>query len=129
MTKRWIFTEVDTGQTYTVPINPDSMSSPFLDRQMANASGVRAGYDRLRTIELPPEAKEWTFGGVIRTKQHHDDLRTWSKKPGLVNVTDHLDRTFQVVFVSFEPTDRSPTPNVPWRLRYVMTALVLRRIA
>jgi hypothetical protein len=128
-TKRWIFTEVDTGETYTVPINPDSMSSPFQDRQIQQVYGSREGYNRMRSFELPAPAKEWEFGGAIRTQAHHDALRTWSKKPGLVNVTDHLDRTFQVVFQGFEATDRSPTPQTPWRQRYTMSALVLRRLA
>jgi hypothetical protein len=128
-TVRWVFHEVDTGATYTVPINPDSMTSPFPERQMSTSYGSRSGGTRLRTNEHPSAAKEWEFGGVIRTQAHHDALAAWAHKPGRVNVSDHLGRTFQVVFQSFEPTDRSPTPNTPWRLRYAMTALVLRRIA
>lgn len=128
-TVRWVFTEVDTGATYTVPINPDSMSSPYHERQMQTSYGSRAGGNRLRTTELPPAAKEWEFGGAIRTKAHHDALAEWADKSGLVNVTDHLGRTFQVIFQAFEATDRSPTPSTPWRLRYTMSALVLRRLA
>lgn len=128
-TRRWVFTEVDTGATYTVPINPDSMSSPFHDREVTTAYGSRTGSDRLRTFESPAIAKEWEFGGAIRTKEHHDALDAWAKKPGLINVTDHLGRTFQLVFQAFEATDRSPTPSTPWRLRYSMNALILRRLA
>lgn len=128
MTTRWTFTEVETGETYTMPINPDSMSSPFHDRQLVTTYGSRAGGDRLRTIERPAPAKEWEFGGVIRTQAHHDDLADWAKKPGLVNVADHLGRTFQVVFTDFQAEERKPTPQTPWRLRYTMSALVLRRL-
>lgn len=128
-TKRWIFIEVDTGATYTVPINPDSASSPFPDRQIQQVYGSREGYNRMRSFETPAPPKEWEFGGVIRTQAQHDTLRAWSKKPGAINITDHLDRTFQVVFQDFQATDRSPTPNTPWRQRYTMSALILRRLA
>jgi hypothetical protein len=129
VTVRWRFVEVETGEQYTVPINPDSMSSPFHDRQFTTSFGSRAGGNRLRTIERPAPPKEWEFGGVIRTKAHHDALDVWAKKPGLINVYDHLGRAFQVVFTAFEPVDRQPTPQTPWRMRYVMNALVLRRLA
>lgn len=129
MTLRWRFVELATGEEYTVPINPDSMSSPFKDRQFTTSYGSRAGGNRLRTKERPAPAKEWEFGGVIRTQAHHDALDAWAKKPGHVNIHDHLGRAFQVVFTDFQATDRPPTPQTPWRQRYTMTALVLRRLA
>jgi hypothetical protein len=66
---------------------------------------------------------------VIRTKAHHDDLETWSKKPGKIHVADHLGRSFEVMILSFEPTDRKPTPSTPWRMRYTMKTLLLRRLS
>lgn len=126
---RWVFTEVDGGAAYTVPINPDKMSSPFHEREFQHAYGGRRNGERpFHTVESSPRPKEWTFEGVIRTQAHHDALELWSRKPGLVRITDHLGRTFEVLLTSFEPTDRRPNARTSWRLRYVMKALVLRQI-
>lgn len=124
---RWTFVEVETGETYEMPINPDSMNSPFPERQFATSWWGLAR--RLRSNQTPSPAREWEFAGVIRSQAQHDALEEWASKPGLINVTDHLGRTFTTLFTAFEPTDRRPTPNTPWRLRYSMKALVLRRIA
>lgn len=128
-TVRWTFTEVETSEEYTVPINPDAMTSPYSDRTFQHAGGTRLlGGRWLTSVRTPDAAKEWEFSGPIRTQAHHDDLETWSKKPGLIHVSDHLGRVFEVMFTAFEPTDRKPTGQTPWRLRYVMKALVLRRV-
>lgn len=129
MTTRWTFTEVATTATYTVPINPDAMSSPTQERQASTAFGISGGRVRPRTLMSPPQAKEWEFSGAIRTQEHHDALLEWSRKDGLVRVTDHLGRVFEVMFTSFQPTERQPTRSTPWRLRYTMKALLLRRIS
>ena len=128
-TQRWVLTEVDTGDTWTMPINPDSMTSPVLERSMTTTYGSNVGTARLRTFVTPSRALDWSWSGVIRTKAHHDALEAWSRKPGKVRVTDHLGRTFEVMLQGFEPTDRKPTPTTPWRLRYTMKTLLLRRIA
>jgi hypothetical protein len=112
-----------------MPINPDSMSSPHQDRQISTSYGTRYGVNRLRSFVTPSPAKEWTWGGVIRSEAHYDALLAWVKKPGKVRVTDHLGRTFEVFIQAFEPEDRKPTPQTPWRLRYTVTTLLLRRIS
>lgn len=129
MTNRWVLTEVTSGATWTMPINPDSMSSPHQDKAVTTAFGTKKGHDRLRTFITPSPAKEWTWGGVIRTKAHYDGLEEWAKKSGKVRVTDHLGRTFEVVMQRFAPEDRPPTAKVAWRLRYEMTVLLLRRVS
>lgn len=126
---RWTFVEVDTGLAYEMPINPDSMSSPHQDRQLTTSYGARTLTGRLRTFEHPTPAKDWEFAGVIRTQEMYDALVTWSKVPGKVHVTDHLGRTFEVLFDSFEATDRRPTGTNKWRMRYSMKALLLRRVS
>lgn len=130
MTQRWTFYEVATGQSYTVPINPDSMTSPFGDTRSHTVAhtGTPTGPRTATRMNRTP-ARDWEFSGPIRTREHHDALETWAKKPGKVHITDHLGRTFVVMFRSFEATDRKPTPTVPWRLRYTMKTLLLRRLS
>lgn len=129
MTVRWTFAEVGTTETYTMAINPDSMTSPTQDKNLTTAFAIADGRLGGRTFRSRAEAKEWEFSGVIRTQAFHDALEAWSRKPGKVRITDHLGRTFEVMFTSFEPVDRKPTPSVPWRLRYTMKTLLFRRIA
>lgn len=134
MTVRWVLTHVETGDSWTMPINPNSMSSPHQDRQLATAYGTKAvagvgGGERIRTFRTPSPAKEWTFGGVIRTKEHYDALEEWAKKSGKVRITDHLGRTFEVLIQSFQPEDRKPMATVTWRLTYQMSTLLLRRVS
>lgn len=126
-TTRWVLVDVHTDETWTMPINPDQMSSPLQDRSIATSYGTQAGPDRVRSFVTPTAAKEWTWGGVIRTKAHYDQLAYWARKSRKVRVTDHLGRTFEVLMQAFAPVDRRPTGQTPWRLRYEMTTLVLRR--
>lgn len=124
-TQRWTLTDA-AGNTWRMPINPDSMSPlDVAGRRSARHASGRPGDRRIRTMVGPPRAQEWTFGGVIRTRNHHDILTLWSKKPGEVRIVDHIGRTITVAFTSFEPTDRRPNTLTPWRMRYVMKCTVL----
>lgn len=125
---RWTLTDPATAETWTMPINPDSMTSPHPPKDFASfAKGIKGGHNRSRSFMVPASPVEWTWEGAIRTPEHHDALEAWSKK-GTVRVTDHLGRTWEVVMQRFEPSDRRPTPNTPWRMRYSMTALILRQV-
>lgn len=126
---RWILTHVDTSETWTMPLNPNKMSSPHQDRSIQTSYGTRQGTQRLRGFVTATEAKEWTWSGVIRTKEHYDKLEEWAKKTGRVRVTDHLGRVFEVFIQEFIPEDRQPNKKVSWRLTYQMTTLLLRRIS
>lgn len=110
-----------------MPINPDSMTSPHPTKNLTFAKGIRRGHSRSRTFMTPPPPVEWTWEGPIRTQAHHDALEEWATK-GEVHVTDHLGRSWAVVMQSFDPIDRRPTPQTPWRMRYSMTALILRQL-
>ena len=126
--QRWLLRDTATNAQWRMPINPDSMTSPLPRRQMKHAGGWRAD-QRVRTFITTPEATEWEWSGVIRTQAHYDQLVTWARKNVAVDVTDHLGRTFRVFITDFNPTDRRPTPHVPWRLRYSMKARILERVS
>lgn len=126
---RWRLRDVETGDTWTMPINPNQMSSPTRGRNISTVYGTRKGPHRLRSFQTPTDAAEWTFGGVIRTEQHYLDLVEWAKKDRKVRITDHLGRTFEVLMEALDAVDRRPTPAAPWRMTYTMKTLLLRRIA
>jgi hypothetical protein len=126
-TTRWVLTDTVTAETWTMPINPDSMSSPLQGRTLKFGYGYRLD-PRVRAFSGQREPVEWEWSGVIRSKSHYDALVAWAEKSVAVDVTDHLGRTFRVFLTEFNPTDRRPTPRVSWRLRYAMKALILERV-
>lgn len=129
LTTRWIFHDPGTGDSWTVPINPDSMGNPTPAKGLAFGRNVRSG-GRQTTFRQVPKPVEWEFAGVIRTQAHHDNLLAWLNRRGIIEITDHLSRTFEVMLTGFEVTERAPTKSgVRWRMRYSMKALLLRQIS
>ena len=126
--RRWRFVDLAAGEQWEHPINPNRMSPVPQARSLVFGSSTRVGRDRIRTGERPAPAQQWSFGGVIRTREHHDELYAWALRGSKIRVHDHLGRIFEVVFTDFEPTARRPTPNVPWRYSYEMKTLMLRRL-
>lgn len=126
---RWTLSDPATSETWAMPINPDAMTSPFPGKSIVTAYGSRRGRRRPRTVMTPPPIVEWEWEGVIRTEAHYDQLHTWATKGREVHVTDHLGRTWEVLLQAFIPEDRKPTPQTPWRMRYSMRSLILRRVA
>lgn len=127
-TTRWTFYDPAEDDLYTFTINPDSMEDPLKEKKLQFGFGVGAEYGRYSTLEEPREAKAWQFGGVIRSKEQHDILESWYLRDGIVNVTDHLKRTFECIIEDFQVEERKPTKAVNWRLRYTMKTLLLRQL-
>lgn len=133
-TKRWIFFDPETDETWTVPINPNTMTDPEAKQRsfqfgVASRSSARSNRSVIRTFESAAQPIEWTFGGVIHTQDHYEKLERWARKPMDIHITDHLERTWHVVMKTFEPTERRPTMRKPWRFSYEMRALILGRLA
>lgn len=128
-TVRWTLTEKATGETWTMPLNPNSMTGLPQLKQFTTAGWSPQGSNRLRTFQAPTSAERLEWSGVILTDSHHQDLRTWSAKPGVIVVTDHLQRSFEVIIQAFVP-DQKPGhhPGDPKRT-YKITTLFLRRLS
>jgi len=122
---RWIFQDLETNETYQVELNPNEMSSYMFSKGFDFA---HYGTGRVRGVQSRREPVDLTFGGVVRTKSHHDALIEWQQKPGKVRVTDHLGRTFEMMIRSLDMLDRRPTGTNSWRFRYTFNCLLLRRV-
>lgn len=123
---RWVLYDPATSESYTFRINPDEATSPRPARELSfgvSLDGRAPGFES----SAPPQ--DWEFGGVIRTQEQHDELLYWSRKKGKLRVTDHLGQTFEIMIRAYRPTERRKTALVPWRLRYTMQTICLRRIA
>lgn len=125
----WTLYDPATLETWVMPINPDEMTSPYHVKQIRTAYGIKSGLDRLRGFMTPPQPKEWQWSGVIRTQAHYEAYEEWAAKGGEIHVTDHLGRTWEVFIQAFEPEERKPTANVPWRYRYTVRCLLMRRVS
>lgn len=129
---RWTFQDLVTGESWEVPINPNTAGSPFSVKPITTAQAASlegGGIHRTRMFQAPSVPQPWEFGGVIRTQAHHDELLRWAEKSNEVRISDHLGRTFEVIINQFEAIDRRPTQNLPWRMTFTMRVLVLGRVA
>lgn len=129
-TVRWTYEHVDTGDVYTFPINPKSMTSPLPTGVAGTpAAGVRAG-TTATTVDVRRGAPvNWSFAGSIRTQAQHDAMKAWNERSGKVLVTDHLGRTFECFLQDFEATERKTNRVAPDRWQYTVKALLLRQSA
>lgn len=125
---RWTLKDTTTDEVVALPYNPNTMSSPHAARNTVTTA-VSPIDGQVRTMRPRRPVKDWTFGGIIRTEAHYTLLQTWVERGVPVELTDHLGRTFLLRLVHFRPKDRRPTPYVTWRLKYEMSATVLRRIS
>lgn len=135
MTTRWTFYDPATAESWTVPINPDSMTSPEPPAKVVRHARGRVTYElhtstqRAVTFLEKPQSRDWEFSGAIRTQAHYEGLRDWVAKDHAVRVSDHLGRIYLVYLTDFKPTDRPPTRSVTWRLRYTVKAKILEQLA
>jgi hypothetical protein len=126
---RWKFTDLATSDTVLLPLNPNQMSTPTTPRDMSWGWGAKVGLQRMRGMEQTvDQAPQWTFGGVILSKDHYDLLLAWSGRLSVLRVDDHLGRAFKVMITSYAPIERLPTATKPWRADYTMTCFFLGEI-
>lgn len=124
--RRWRLQDPVTGDTYTVPRNPNRMSS--LVRPNATTPRPRSPIDgQVRVFRAPPKPFPWEFGGVTIDRAHYEALAAWVERPNRVLLTDHVGRTWDVRLVEFAPT-ATRNKNL-WRHEYTVRALVYGRVA
>lgn len=122
----WVLSDPVTAATWTMPINPDKMTSPHPRKTLQHVRGTDG---KARSTAGRKQAVEWSWEGVIRSQAHYDALLEWAQKPYPIEVTDHFGHTWSVVIQAFLPVDRRPNPRTPIRLRYTMQTLNLGRVA
>lgn len=122
---RWRLYDPVANETWEMPINPDS-SQPLASqgRQFAFARGGVAGDTRTRSFATTT-LRDWSWGGAIRSRAHHDELLRWKQKTNPVELTDHLGRQMLIYITKFDPTDKRASAGSKWRMRYTMSVKVL----
>lgn len=122
MTVRWVFNDPAVPETYTVPLNPNSMTSPF--REKAIDLAVTTAVDGQALVsEGQARPVNWQFSGTILTQAHYDALFKWYSKSKRFYLTDHYGRRFTVYFTDYKPIPKRSV-GYPWRHDYTITAIV-----
>jgi len=119
---RWTLTDTVTSATYTFPINPNVMATPFNAKQLTT-SGIGIG-GQIVTQRTTPEPFEWTFGGHSRGKAMYDNLVAWMGCKHVCTLTDHLARSFSILPSGITFTERRSAIEA-WRFTYEAKALML----
>lgn len=121
MTHRWRF--ADSAGSWTMPINPNTMTSLTAPKSLVTTPAAEGG-QRMRTTMAPPSPFQWSFGGVIRTQDHYMALLDWSER-GVFTITTSLEQVVRFLPESFELNERRPTKTRPWRFTYTLTGYVI----
>lgn len=119
--KRWTFRA--EGQAYTVPVNPNAMTSLFPTRAIT-ARTTTAGAVLL--FEGARQPAPWSFSGDILNAAHYEALRHWvyDIKQRVV-ISDHWGRDIECVLSSFAPVPKRALGKY-WRHTYEISGTVLR---
>lgn len=122
MTIRWTFTDPVAGDSYTMDMNPNAMSSLGGPLQVRAAGIMPKG--KVLLYGRPALPTDWEFTGVLRTQAQYEAFVDWMDRPNRIHLTDHLGRTLTIQMKSFAPVGGRARRGVPWRHTYSIKALV-----
>lgn len=122
--QRWVFTDLLTSETYTVPLNPDAMTTPWLQRNVT-AKKTTAIDGNIIMQEGSPTFAAWTFSGKAIDAAHYEKLRHWCYDiPNRISITDHFGRVIVCVPTLFDAQPQRDTRRY-WLHTYTITATVV----
>ncbi len=121
--KRWTF--YDANGSYLFPNNPNAMTSPFGERNIAWKT-TTAVDGQVLLFEGARQPVEWTFSGDILDAVHYEALRSWvyDRIGRRVTVTDHFGRGITCILRRFDPTPQRAVGRY-WRHTYTIAAIVI----
>lgn len=119
---RWSLRDPATNEIWVFPHNPKKMTSPHPPKQTQIFSRGIGGISRVLQYRQAPY--EWQFSGVIRTEEHFSGLTDWTKKTGIVHLTDHLGRTWRIRMQALELDEKRPSRRSDWRFEYTVRATI-----
>ena len=123
---RWVFLDPSSGETYTVPRNPDAMTSPFPQRTLTSKFTSALDGQAL-LLEGSPTLANWQFSGTVQDAAHYEALRHWCNDiGGRVTITDHYGRDIVCVLSQFAPVPvRNLVKGKYWDHTYQINATVV----
>jgi hypothetical protein len=124
MVQRWVFSDPYASETWTVPINPREMDSPFFEKNVSTRV-TTAVNGRVLLQEGSPQPREWSFSGAILTAEHYAELKRWVEKRNRITITDHFGRIIECYLLHFDPQPKRSLGKY-WRHDYTVRALVTK---
>lgn len=118
---RWQFTDTVTSDSYTFEINPKEGGSPAYQR---NLQSQRTTSGALLIMEGTQQPQTLQFNGTILTQSHYEAFDSWSRNRHILQLTDDLGRSFNVLITDWSPS-RVYSAHFPWKHTYTMTAQVV----
>jgi hypothetical protein len=120
MVNKWTIT--DGTFTMTFQFNPYTMSSPYAPKDLSVDTAS------MLVVKRPGPANEWTFTGNVYNDEEYNKLVDWHEKDMILELTDHLQRTWQIVSVDLNMTDRRNTARNSERYDYTWKVLNMGRV-
>jgi len=122
--RRWILKDPLAGGlgSYTVPINPEKMTSPHAPREVTiEYTTARSGQAHI--WEGAARGHQWSFSGTTMTQAHYETLRMFAALQRRFWLTDHRGRAW---VVSFQSVDFKPVghPPLDWVWEYTIQATI-----
>lgn len=126
---RWQFVDpLAVLTTYTFERNPNKVASINQVRKIDGLATGAFATPQIRALKPPDAPLDWMFSGTLNTKAMYDALVLWAGVKQIVHLIDDLARTFVILPTQFDPTDRPPTPQSPWRFSYDFHALLFETV-
>lgn len=115
--------EISDGvTTVKLAYNPVTMGSVFGPKQISVSTPLN-----LVTMQ-PSTAFSWTFEGNVYSDDEYNKLVLWHEKDEILELTDHLGRTWHVVSQTLDMKDRRDTAKNNERYTYSWTVLNLGKV-
>lgn len=124
---QWIFTDPLDASTYMLPHSPREASSPE-PRRRQTETFAPVGAD-IAYARSTPSLVEWTFAIRYYNATEVAALRDWCRKKRLIQITDHLGRTYEVVVLRGEAVEGIPSPRRSNRGVFNAACNVVRRVS
>jgi hypothetical protein len=126
---RWRFYDPVQDEEYLMPVNPNADSSS-IGVQKTIGYAISAGsyysdsaqnpgsyYGVELIYERPDEVKKFNFSGIIYNSSEYYQLLYWANKGNFFQLTDDIDRTFEIYVTSFT-IQRLKSRKFPWKHSY-----------
>ena len=126
----WRFYDPVEDEEYFMPVNPNADSGSIgISKNITYSSSSlvwRGGIEPIYlniVYENVDEPKQFSFSGMVYTAEDYMNLLYWSNKKNFIELTDDLDRTFEIYFSKFS-IDRQKSRKFPWKHSYNIQSFV-----
>lgn len=121
----WIFDD-GAGDTYTVPVNPNKMTTLYAAKAISTRTTTAIDGNTLFFQGRTP-VTDWQFAGVLFDKTHYDALYRWVYQKGRITITDHFNRKIACVLTLLDaaPPEQGRSIRHYWLHQYTVKALVI----